>query len=200
MKYICIEGCIGVGKTSLACMLAKDWNAQLILEQFEENVFLPKFYKEPDRYALALELSFLAMRYKQLKIEVRENIFYDIKVADFIFDKTFIFANETLKDTNEYKLFTNIYDIMSNQIAKPDLIIFLYASADQLLNNINKRGRSYEKSITTEYLENIQNSYLQFFSAHPELPILYLDINGIDFIKNEKDYLDIKEKINSFVK
>jgi len=86
------------------------------------------------------------MRYKQLKIEVRENIFYDIKVADFIFDKTFIFANETLKDTNEYKLFTNIYDIMSNQIAKPDLIIFLYASADQLLNNINKRGRSYEKA------------------------------------------------------
>ncbi|HNT71128.1 MAG TPA: deoxynucleoside kinase [Bacteroidales bacterium] len=199
MKYICIEGCIGVGKTSLACMLAKDWNAQLILEQFEENVFLPKFYKEPDRYALALELSFLAMRYKQLKIEVRENIFYDIKVADFIFDKTFIFANETLKDTNEYKLFTNIYDIMSNQIAKPDLIIFLYASADQLLNNINKRGRSYEKSITADYLENIQNSYLQFFSAHPGLPILYLDINGIDFINNEQDYLDIKEKINLFI-
>ncbi len=199
MKYICIEGCIGVGKTSLACMLAKDSNAQLILEQFEENVFLPKFYKEPDRYALALELSFLAMRYKQLKIEVRENIFYDIKVADFIFDKTFIFANETLKDTNEYKLFTNIYDIMSNQIAKPDLIIFLYASADQLLNNINKRGRSYEKSITADYLENIQNSYLQFFSAHPGLPILYLDINGIDFINNEQDYLDIKEKINLFI-
>jgi len=199
MKYICIEGCIGVGKTSLACMLAKDWNAQLILEQFEENVFLPKFYKEPDRYALALELSFLAMRYKQLKIEVRENIFYDIKVADFIFDKTFIIANETLKDTNEYKLFTNIYDIMSNQIAKPDLIIFLYASADQLLNNINKRGRSYEKSITADYLENIQNSYLQFFSAHPGLPILYLDINGIDFINNEQDYLDIKEKINLFI-
>jgi len=199
MKYICIEGCIGVGKTSLACMLAKDWNAQLILEQFEENVFLPKFYKEPDRYALALELSFLAMRYKQLKIEVRENIFYDIKVADFIFDKTFIFANETLKDTNEYKLFTNIYDIMSNQIAKPDLIIFLYASADQLLNNINKRGRSYEKSITADYLENIQNSHLQFFSAHPGLPILYLDINGIDFINNEQDYLDIKEKINLFI-
>jgi len=200
MKHICIEGCIGVGKTSLACKLAKDWNAQLILEQFEENAFLPRFYKEPDRYALALELSFLAMRYKQLKIEVRENIFYDIKVADFIFDKTFIFANETLKDTNEYELFSNIYEIMSNHIVKPDLIIFLYASIDQLLNNINKRGRSYEKSITAEYLENIQNSYLQFFSAHPELPILYLDINGIDFIKNEKDYLDIKEKINSFVK
>lgn len=199
MKYICIEGCIGAGKTSLASMLAKDWNAQLILEQFEENVFLPKFYKEPDRYALALELSFLAMRYKQLKTEVREDIFYDIKVADFIFDKTFIFANETLKDSDEYELFTNIYDIMSNHIIKPDLIIFLYVPIDQLLNNINKRGRSYEKSITAEYLENIQNSYLQFFSSHPELPIVYLDINGIDFIKNEKEYLDIKEKINSFM-
>lgn len=139
------------------------------------------------------------MRYKQLKTEVREDIFYDIKVADFIFDKTFIFANETLKDTDEYALFTNIYDIMSNHIIKPDLIIFLYVPIDQLLNNINKRGRSYEKSITAEYLENIQNSYLQFFSSHPELPIVYLDINGIDFIKNEKEYLDIKEKINSFM-
>ena len=89
---------------------------------------------------------------------------------------------------------------MSNHIVKPDLIIFLYASTDQLLNNINKRGRSYEKSITAEYLENIQNSYLQFFSSHPGLPILYLDINGIDFLKNEKEYLDIKEKINSFIK
>lgn len=196
MKYICIEGCIGVGKTSLANMLANDWNAQLILEQFEENTFLPKFYKEPDRYALPLELSFLAMRYKQLKHELRENIFFDFKISDFIFDKTFIFAKETLTDPSEYELFTNIYEIMSNQIIKPDLIIFLYASIDQLLSNIHKRARSYESNITAEYLENIQNSYLQFFSSNVDLNILYLDINGVDFINNEKEYLEIKEKIS----
>lgn len=196
MKYICIEGCIGAGKTSLANMIANDWNAQLILEQFEENIFLPKFYKEPDRYALPLELSFLAMRYKQLKNELRENIFFDFKISDFIFDKTFIFARETLTDTSEYDLFSSIYEIMSSQIIKPDLIIFLYASIDQLLNNIHKRARSYESNITPEYLENIQNSYLQFFSSHTDLNILYLDINGKDFINNEKEYLEIKEKIS----
>lgn len=196
MKYICIEGCIGAGKTSLANMIANDWNAQLILEQFEENIFLPKFYKEPDRYALPLELSFLAMRYKQLKNELRENIFFDFKISDFIFDKTFIFARETLIDTSEYDLFSSIYEIMSSQIIKPDLIIFLYASIDQLLNNIHKRARSYESNITPEYLENIQNSYLQFFSSHTDLNILYLDINGKDFINNEKEYLEIKEKIS----
>jgi deoxyadenosine/deoxycytidine kinase len=195
MRYLVIEGNIGAGKTTLAKMLSADFNAKLVLEQFADNPFLPKFYNDPQRYSFPLELSFLAERYKQLNSELRAgSLFQPTLIADYFFMKSLIFAQNTLAQ-DEFNLYRQIFEIIYNSIPKPDLYVFLHLPVDLLLNNIQKRGRDYEKTITAEYLEKIQHGYFEFFKQHPDYTFLVIDTSNIDFVENKDDYQKIKSAI-----
>ena len=191
-NYISIEGAIGAGKTTLARMLSKYYGSKLILEQFEDNAFLPKFYNDPDRFAFSLELSFLAERYQQIrKNELGPNLFGDLVIADYFLSKSLVFASSNLKD-DEYKLFREVFDIMFQSVPKPDLLVYLYVPVDKLMGNIRKRGRRYEQNISFEYLERIQNQYLEFLRKYADqLRVLVLDVSELDFVKNEQDFKSI---------
>ncbi|NSW93377.1 MAG: deoxynucleoside kinase [Bacteroidales bacterium] len=187
-NYIVIEGNIGAGKTTLATRIAEEFNGHLILEQFADNPFLPKFYKEPEKYSFQLELSFLASRYKQLNEELNPgNLFRSFKVADYYFMKSLVFASATLSG-DEYNLYRQIFYIIYGTLPKPDIYVYLHLGTEKLLENIRKRGREYEKSITAGYLQKIQESYFTFFRQNPGNRYLILDINNIDFVASEKDY------------
>lgn len=194
-NYIVIEGNIGAGKTSLASMIAEEFNAKLILEQFEENSFLPKFYKDPDKYAFPLELSFLAERYQQLKSQlITQDLFKDFVIADYFIDKSLIFAQKNLQ-SDEYSLYSKLFNIINPTLPKPDLLVYLYVNIDRLKSNIKHRGRSYEQEIQTEYLEKIQAGYFEYIKFYPETRILIIDTNTIDFVNNSQDYNTLKEII-----
>jgi deoxyadenosine/deoxycytidine kinase len=187
-NYIVIEGNIGAGKTSLASMIASDFNAKLITERFADNPFLPKFYKDPDKYSFPLELSFLAERYRQLREELTSrDLFSSFSISDYYFMKSLIFASSTL-GSEEYTLYRQIFDIIYTSVPRPDLYVYLHADTDRLLENIAKRGREYEKSITRDYLKSIQDGYFNFFRQNPDMKYLILDINNIDFVNSRKDY------------
>ena len=195
MRFLVIEGNIGAGKTTLAKMIADELNAKLVLEQFADNPFLPKFYSDQERYSFPLELSFLADRYYQIKKQVfNPDLFHSLLVADYFFAKSAIFAQNTLKD-DEYRLFRQIFDIVFESMPKPDLYVYLHADASQLLKNIKLRGREYEQNISAEYLEKIKNGYFGFFKHINTFPILVIDINNIDFVGNSDKYQQIKEAI-----
>ncbi|MFZ2339885.1 MAG: deoxynucleoside kinase [Bacteroidales bacterium] len=194
-NYMVIEGNIGAGKTSLSTRIANEYNARLVLEQFADNPFLPKFYKEPDKYAFPLELSFLASRYKQLNDELgSQDIFKSFTVADYYFMKSLVFAASTLKG-EEYNLYRQIFYIIYGQMPKPDIYVYLHQTPERLMENISKRGRDYEKHITAGYLRKIQENYFSFFRQNPESKYLIIDINNIDFVENEEDYRKITETI-----
>jgi deoxyadenosine/deoxycytidine kinase len=194
-NYVVIEGNIGAGKTSLSTRIASEYNARLVLEQFADNPFLPKFYKEPDKYAFPLELSFLASRYKQLNDEIgSQDIFRSFTVADYYFMKSLVFAASTLKG-EEYNLYRQIFYIIYGQMPKPDIYVYLHQTPERLMENIRKRGRDYEKHITAAYLRKIQESYFSFFRQNPESKYLIIDVNNIDFVENEEDYRKITETI-----
>lgn len=187
-NYIVIEGNIGAGKTTLATRIADDYNAKLILERFADNPFLPKFYSEPERYSFPLELSFLADRYKQLKEELTDSdLFREFTVADYYFMKSLIFAAATLTG-DEYNLYRQIFYIIYGMLPKPDLYVYLHVEPERLLQNIKKRGRSFEEPITTGYLKNIQENYFRFFSQNPDNRYLILDVNNIDFVEVDEHY------------
>ena len=194
-NFIVIEGNIGAGKTSLSNKIASDYNAKLILEQFAENPFLPKFYEEPEKYSFPLEMSFLADRYNQLKSELSEqDLFKSFTIADYYFMKSLIFSKQTLKD-DEYKLYSQFFHIIYNSLPKPDLYVYLHSDVDKLLANIKMRGRNYEQEITADYLLKIQNSYFSFFKQQQDLNFLVIDTNNIDFIGDDSDYKKICEVI-----
>jgi len=194
-NYIVIEGNIGAGKTTLASMIANEYNAKLILERFADNPFLPKFYKDPARYSFPLELSFLADRYRQLKVElVEQDLFRCFTVADYYFMKSLVFSSKTL-EKDEFNLYRQIFYIIYGSIPKPDLFVYLHVPADRLLKNIAMRGRDYEKTITAEYLTGIQESYFTFFRQNPDNRYLVLDISNIDFVLNTDDYRKVTEMI-----
>ena len=195
MQYLVIEGNIGAGKTTLATMLAHDLNAKLILEQFADNPFLPQFYKNPERYSFPLELSFLAERYKQLNVDLRTgSLFQDLTIADYFFMKSLIFAQNTLTG-DELQLYKQIFSIIYNTLPKPNLYVYLHLPSDALLDNIKKRGRAYEQTISAEYLNNITQSYFDFFKQHPDYTFLIIDTSKLDFVANQKDYQLIKSVI-----
>lgn len=195
MRFLVIEGNIGAGKTTLSEKLANEFNAKLIVEQFADNPFLPKFYKNQERYSFPLELSFLADRYNQIKEEVLNlDLFHNFLIADYYFAKSAIFAQNTLKQ-DEYRLFRQIFDIVFESMPKPDLYVYLHSDTDRLIKNIAKRGREYEQEITPEYLEKIQNGYFHFFRQVNSFPILIIDINNIDFVDNNRHYQLLKEAI-----
>ena len=194
-NYIVIEGNIGAGKTTLASMIARDYNAKLILERFADNPFLPKFYNDPSRYSFPLELSFLADRYRQLKEELVEpDLFKSFTVADYYFMKSLVFSSKTLEQ-DEFSLYRQIFYIIYSSLPKPDLYVYLHVPPERLLKNIAMRGREYEKSITADYLSGIQESYFTFFRQNKENRYLVLDVSNIDFVACHDDYLKVKEMI-----
>jgi deoxyadenosine/deoxycytidine kinase len=190
-NYVVIEGNIGAGKTTLAERIAEQFNGRLILEHFADNPFLPKFYSEPDKYSFALELSFLASRYKQLKEElVSQDLFKAFTVADYYFMKSLVFASSTLSG-DEYNLYRQIFYIIYGSLPKPDIYVYLHLNPERLLQNIEKRGRNYEKQITKEYLNQIQESYFLFFKQNPDNKYLVIDISNIDFVADNEHYAKI---------
>ena len=194
-NYLVIEGNIGAGKTSLAARLAKDTDARLILEQFGDNPFLAKFYKDPDRYAFPLELSFLSERYQQLKSELQNRELFQTRIiSDYYLSKSYIFSKNTLKQ-DELRLFEKMFSIISMQVPRPDLYVYLYVTVDNLIENIKNRGRPYEQEIRPEYLEEVQKGYFNFFKTRKDLKILVIDTNQIDFVNSESDYEKIKKVI-----
>jgi deoxyadenosine/deoxycytidine kinase len=194
-NYVVIEGNIGAGKTTLATRISDQLNAHLILEHFGDNPFLPKFYNDPVKYSFPLELSFLASRYKQLKDElVPQDLFKSFTIADYYFMKSLVFAASTLAE-DEYNLYRQIFYIIYGSLPKPDIYVYLHLNTDRLLMNIEKRGRNFEKSITSQYLHKIQDSYFSFFKQNPDNKYLILDINDIDFVANESDFSKIIDKI-----
>ena len=195
LSYLVIEGNIGAGKTSFAKKIAAECNAKLILEQFADNPFLPKFYKEPDKYSFQLELSFLAERYHQLNNELTSrDLFKSFTVADYYFMKSLIFARSTLRD-DEYNLYRQIFDIIYKTIPKPDLYVYLHQDVPKLKRNIVKRGRDYEQDISDNYLAKIQQGYFDFFKMQNDMTFLIIDINELDFVENKADYEEIKKVI-----
>jgi len=187
-NFISIEGNIGAGKTSLATMISEQFNAKLILEQFEDNPFLPKFYKDPEKYSFPLELSFLASRYQQLKDDLTaQDLFKAFTIADYYIVKSLIFARRTIGD-DELSLYTRLFDIINSNLPKPELLVYLYVEIDRLIDNIKHRGRSYEQEITSRYLEIIQESYFDYIRQLKDMKILILDINKVDFVKNREVY------------
>ncbi len=194
-NYIVIEGNIGAGKTSFATRFAEESDARLILEQFEENSFLPKFYEDPARYAFPLELSFLADRYQQLKTQfTTTDMFKPFTVADYFIFKSLIFASRNLEQL-EFGLYSKLFTIVSSVVPKPDLIVYLYLNLDNLKKNIQKRGRPYEQNIQFEYLDKIQNGYLDFLRQQSDLRVILIDTNEIDFVERDNDYQWMKDVI-----
>jgi deoxyguanosine kinase len=182
--FITIEGNIGAGKTTLAHMLARHYNARLILEQFADNPFLPKFYENPAQYAFPLELFFMAERYKQLKELVHMgDLFQSLTISDYLFTKCLLFAKVNLPD-QEFKLYQKLFEIMDTQLVHPDLLIYLHAPVAKLQVNIRKRNRSYEQSIPDEYLHNIQEAYTQYIRQY-NIRTLFVDVSNADFLGND---------------
>ncbi|MEZ7497527.1 2-amino-4-hydroxy-6-hydroxymethyldihydropteridine diphosphokinase [Flavobacterium sp. Arc3] len=194
-NYVALEGNIGAGKTTLATKIAEDFNAKTVLERFADNPFLPKFYKDQNRYAFPLEMSFLADRYQQLSDDLAQfDLFKDFLVADYHIFKSLIFAKITLAE-DEYRLYRNLFDIVYREMPKPDLYIYLYQNSERLLQNIKKRGRSYEQKIPADYLDKINSGYLDYIKSQTDLNVLIIDVSNKDFVKNQEDYLYILEEI-----
>ena len=192
--FIAIEGVIGAGKTALAQLLAERNNAQIILEQFEENPFLPKFYEDKKRYAFQTQLAFLASRFKQQEKMTSRDLFNQFLISDYIFEKDRIFARLNLDD-DELALYDNIYGIMTGISAKPDLVIYLQCSVERLMENIEHRGRDYERHITPDYLQELSDAYNQFFYHYSKAPLMIINTSKIDFVNNPNHLAYLEEQI-----
>lgn len=195
-SYIAIEGNIGAGKTSLAKIVSNKFNADLVMEEFADNTFLPQFYENPDRFAFPLEMSFLAERYQQLKLQQEKSLESNkLLVTDYIFEKSLLFAQVNLKG-HELELFKKFFSLINSSLRKPDLILYLNKTTPNLLDNISKRGRIYEKSIPASYLDNITEQYLSHLDKIKNERILILDSNNIDFVGDSNQLRYILELLN----
>ncbi|MFU8812354.1 MAG: deoxynucleoside kinase [Balneolaceae bacterium] len=193
-NFIAIEGVIGAGKTTLAKLLSERHNARLVLEEFEENPFLPKFYEDRERYAFQTQLAFLASRFKQQQKMTNRDLFDDFIMSDYIFEKDRIFARLNLDD-DEMALYDNIFGIMTGISAKPDLIIYLQSSVERLMRNIEQRGRDYERHITESYLKELGDAYNQFFYHYTKTPLMIVNATEIDFLHNPNHLSYLEEQI-----
>jgi deoxyguanosine kinase len=194
-NYISIEGNIGAGKTTLATRMSEQFQTRLILEQFEDNSFLPKFYEDQARYAFPLELSFLADRFQQLKTQLAaRDLFHPVTISDYFILKSLIFAKKTLNG-EEFNLYSRLFSIIENALPKPDLLVYLYMDISRLQSNIRKRGRVYEQKIEDDYLQRIQEGYLDYIKQQQGLRVLLIDANKLDFVAQPQDY----EKLTSII-
>lgn len=198
LHFIAIEGNIGAGKTTLASKMAADFNAKMVLERFADNPFLPKFYENQGRYALPLEMSFLADRYQQFTEDTSQfDLFKSFMVSDYDIYKSLIFAKITLQE-EEFNLYRKIFGFMYKEVIKPKMYIYLYQDTARLMANIKKRGRVYEQNIEPDYLEKINRGYFDFLKSYPERNSLILDITRLDFVEEPKDYEFILDQIQKF--
>ena len=198
LDYLAIEGNIGVGKTTLTQRLARDFEAKLLLERFEDNAFLPSFYKDPQRYAFPLEMSFLADRFQQLQEELPQKSLFDQRVfSDYHLSKSLLFAQVTL-EADELKLYKKLYELMQLSLPAPQLYVYLQQSPERLLENIKKRGRSYEQEIQMDYLQRLDEGYRLFLQQYPH-PTLLLDVSELDFVEKETDYQFLITEIALFL-
>ena len=198
MKYnfITIEGNIGAGKTTLAHLLSKHFNARLILEEFADNPFLPKFYENQRQYAFPLELFFMAERYKQMKDLLQtKDMFQNVTISDYLFTKSLLFAKVNLPE-EEFVLYQKLFDIISPPIVQPDLLIYLHASVSKLKENIKKRNRPYERAIDPEYLFALQEIYTQYIKQH-NIKTIFIDASNSDFLANEEHLNVVIDALNN---
>lgn len=197
MKYnfVTIEGNIGAGKTTLSHLLTRHYNARLILEEFADNPFLPKFYENPGQYAFPLELFFMAERYKQLRELLQtKDMFHQVTISDYLFTKCLLFAKVNLPE-EEFRLYQKLFDIINPQIVQPDILIYLHSPVSKLQENIKKRNRSYEKEIPNDYLFNLQETYTQYIKQH-NIKTLFVDASNADFLGNEAHLKIITDALN----
>ncbi len=192
--FIAIEGVIGAGKTSLARMLAERHNARLVLEEFEENPFLPRFYEDRERYAFQTQLAFLASRFKQQEKLRSRDLFHEMVISDYLFDKDRIFARLNLSG-DEMALYDSIYGIMNSIAAKADMVVFIQSSVDRLMQNIRERGRPYEKEMSRSYIEELNNAYNHFFHHYSRSPLIIINATEVDFVHNESHLKYIEDQI-----
>lgn len=194
--FITVEGNIGAGKTTLTHLLARHYNARIILEEFADNPFLAKFYENPKQFAFPLELFFMAERFKQLKELIQQkDLFQSITISDYLFTKCLLFAKVNLP-TDEFRLYQRIFDIIHQQLIQPDLLIYLHAPVNKLQENIRKRNRPYEQNIPDDYLFSIQETYTNYIRQH-NIKTLFVDAGNADFLSNErhlKTIIDALEK------
>jgi deoxyadenosine/deoxycytidine kinase len=188
IHYIAIEGVIGAGKTSLTRLLYERLGGQLVLEKFEENPFLERFYQNPERYAFQTQLFFLLTRYKQLQALSQQELFDEFLITDYIFEKDKIFAHLNLQD-DELHLYDQLAANMEKNLAKPDLVVYLQSSVDRLMQNIRLRGRDFERTMSRKYISDLNDSYNYFFFRYKTTPLLIVNATEIDFVKHE-DHLD----------
>ena len=193
-RYIVIEGPIGVGKTSLARRLARSFGSELILEQADENPFLERFYRNPKSAALQTQLFFLFQRTRQLEDMRQQDLFDTVRVADYLIDKDRLFARLTLDD-EEYALYEQIFARLATDTPIPDLVVYLQAPSDVLLERIARRGIRYEQQIEREYLEKLQEAYARFFLAYDASPLLIVNAAQADFVNNDEDYGQLFDQI-----
>jgi len=195
-RYIAIEGAIGAGKTTLATMLAGRLNGKLVLERFEENPFLPDFYRDPRRYAFQTQIFFLLSRYRQQQELPQLDLFHDYHISDYLFDKDRIFASLTLDD-QELALYDTVVQALEANVAAPDLVVYLRSDIDRLIANIRRRGRGMEQAIDPEYLRDLSEAYSRFFAAYTAAPILIVNTARVDIVKDSASFDRLLEEILS---
>ncbi|MDX9751992.1 MAG: deoxynucleoside kinase [Flavobacteriales bacterium] len=195
VRYIAVEGLIGAGKTTLARRLAAERDARLVLEEFDDNPFLERFYADPGRYGFSVELSFLAQRYHQLKRITEQDLFRPRTVADYSLGKSMVFASVTLP-ADEYALFRDLYDIMYGDLPAPELVVYLHLGQDRLRERIRRRGRSYEQNIGTDYLLRLQDRYMDHLHKGAGTRVLVVDLGDRDLLHDAPAYAELKARID----
>ncbi len=193
-NYVAIEGVIGVGKTTLASLLAKKWSAHLKLEVVEENPFLAQFYADMRGYAFQTQLFFLLSRHKQQSELKQYDLFMERVVSDYLFAKDRIFANITLDD-NELALYKRLADLLERDVPKPDIVVYLQASVDALMERIRKRGREFERDMSRDYIETLSEAYNYFFFHYSETPLIVVNTSDLNFVENTADLEELAREI-----